>query len=92
MSIWRYITDFPDLSISASSSLPINTTVSNVNVAEAAEEFDDDDDDEEDAFSEILSGEAKCRTRFWKCIARVVKGGMQYMDQPGGVTGYVIKR
>jgi hypothetical protein len=33
-----------------------------------------------------LSGDAKCTTKFWRCIGSVVMGGAHYLQEPGGVT------
>ncbi len=45
------------------------------------------EDEEEDEYVKSLSGETKCKTKFWKCIGKVVKGGMHYVNEPGGVWG-----
>ena len=34
-----------------------------------------------------LVGEAKCKSKFWRCISKVVKGGLHYVDAPGGLSG-----
>ena len=34
-----------------------------------------------------LSGEEKCKAKFWKCTGKVVGGSMHYANEPGGVWG-----
>ena len=46
-----------------------------------------EDEDEEDSYSRSLTGEAKCKSKFWRCISKVVKSGMHYADAPGGISG-----
>ena len=46
-----------------------------------------DEDEEEDEYTKSLVGEAKCKSKFWHCISKVVKGGMHYVDAPGGLSG-----
>jgi len=41
---------------------------------------------EEDSDLKNLSGDAKCTTKFWRCIGSVVMGGAHYLQEPGGVT------
>ena len=36
-----------------------------------------------------LEGEFKCKARLFSCLGNVAKGSMHYMNEPGGVTGYV---
>ena len=46
------------------------------------------EEEAEDDYIKSLSGDSKCKTKFWRCIAKVVKGGAHYMEQPGGMSGY----
>ena len=43
----------------------------------------DDDDDES---LKNLSGDAKCTTKFWRCLGNVIQGGAHYLQEPGGIT------
>ena len=52
---------------------------------------DDPAEEEEDPLIASLTGENKCRTKFWRCVAKVVKGGAQYLNAPGGVSGVLQK-
>ena len=45
-----------------------------------------DDEDEDDAKMSGLTGEARCKSKFWKCVGSVIKEGGQYLQAPGGVT------
>lgn len=38
-----------------------------------------------------LSGEEKCKAKFWKCTGKVVGGSMHYANEPGGVWGLAKK-
>ena len=31
--------------------------------------------------------EEKCRTEMWRCLSKVIEGGLHYMDQPQGILG-----
>ncbi|XP_059097348.1 uncharacterized protein LOC131891730 isoform X1 [Tigriopus californicus] len=42
---------------------------------------------EDDEFVKSLSGDAKCRTKFWRCVGKVAKGSIHYMQEPGGISG-----
>ena len=46
-----------------------------------------EDEFERDEYIKTLSGEDKCKAKFWKCTGKVVKGSMHYADEPGGVWG-----
>ena len=63
---------------------------------EEAVELDHDDKDnanrtkraikEEEEVREDDS-EEKCRTEMWRCLSKVIEGGLHYMDQPQGLMG-----
>ena len=44
-------------------------------------------DFEADEYIRGLSGEEKCKAKFWKCTGKVVGGSMHYAQEPGGVWG-----
>ena len=46
-----------------------------------------EDEFERDEYIKTLSGDDKCKAKFWKCTGKVVKGSMHYADEPGGVWG-----
>ena len=45
----------------------------------AAEEFEED--------SPSFDVKAKCQKSYWRCVAKVVKGGLKYMKEPQGLSG-----
>jgi len=45
----------------------------------------------DDPIIQMLSGETKCKARFWKCLAQVAQSSLHYMNEPGGVSGAVQK-
>ena len=44
----------------------------------AEEAVEDEDNVEEDV-------EEKCRVEMWRCLSKVVEGGLHYMDKPDGL-------
>ena len=54
-----------------------------VDASDVAEEEEDIEDD----YVKGLKGDAKCRTKFWRCVAKVAKGSVHYMQEPGGISG-----
>ncbi len=46
----------------------------------------EEDEEDDDPLTAGLTGEAKCKTRFWRCVGKVVKEGSHYLQEPGGVT------
>jgi hypothetical protein len=42
--------------------------------------------DDEDESLKNLSGDAKCTTKFWRCLGNVIQGGAHYLQEPGGIT------
>lgn len=60
-----------------------------VEIVDSAEmpENDDEEDEIEDDYVKGLKGDAKCRTKFWRCVAKVAKGSVHYMQEPGGISG-----
>merc|ERR1712241_1451329 len=56
-------------------------------------EIDDKDNVEEidDPIIQMLSGETKCKARFWKCLGLVAKSSLHYINEPGGISGAVQK-
>ena len=45
----------------------------------------DDKNDEDD----MVDSEEKCRVDMWRCLSRVIEGGLHYIDNPEGLYGYV---
>ena len=45
-----------------------------------------DEDDEEDIVSDP---EEKCRVDMWRCLSRVIEGGLHYIDNPEGIYRYI---
>ena len=41
----------------------------------------------EDAEEELLETEEKCRVDMWRCLSKVVEGGLHYIDNPDGLYG-----
>ena len=41
----------------------------------------------EDADAELLETEEKCRVDMWRCLSKVVEGGLHYIDNPDGLYG-----
>ena len=41
----------------------------------------------EDAEDEFMDSEEKCRVDMWRCLSRVVEGGLHYIDNPDGLYG-----
>ena len=44
-------------------------------------------DDAEDAEDQYLETEEKCRVDMWRCLSKVVEGGLHYIDNPDGLYG-----
>ena len=44
-------------------------------------------EDAEDAEDEMLQSEEKCRVDMWRCLSKVVEGGLHYIDNPDGLYG-----
>ena len=36
-----------------------------------------------------LEGDSKCKAQLFSCLGNVAKGSIHYINEPGGVTGYV---
>merc|ERR1712050_4367 len=45
-----------------------------------------DDDDEE-----LVDTEEKCRVDMWRCLSKVIEGGLHYIDDPDGLMGLAKK-
>ncbi len=58
-------------------SLPKRSPLENEPEPEPEEDQFEKEDEE---FAKAFSGETKCKTKFWRCVARVVKGGVHYLD------------
>ena len=43
----------------------------------------DDKNDEDD----MVDSEEKCRVDMWRCLSRVIEGGLHYIDNPDGLYG-----
>lgn len=54
-------------------------------------QVDDVTDVAEDDYIKSLTGESKCKAKFWRCVGTVAKGTTQYLDQPGGISGAIQK-
>ena len=61
--------------------------VSQMDKENTDEKCSHEDEFERDEYIKTLSGEDKCKAKFWKCTGKVVKGSMHYADEPGGVWG-----
>ena len=44
-------------------------------------------EDAEDGEDELLQPEEKCRVDMWRCLSKVVEGGLHYIDNPDGLYG-----
>ena len=45
----------------------------------------------EDVKDELMETEEKCRVDMWRCLSKVVEGGLHYIDNPDGLFGLVKK-
>ena len=41
----------------------------------------------EESEDEPMDTEEKCRVEMWRCLSRVVEGGLHYIDNPDGLYG-----
>ena len=41
-------------------------------------------DEEDEAVGDV---EEKCRVDMWRCLSRVIEGGLHYIDNPDGLYG-----
>ena len=41
----------------------------------------------EDVEADLLETEEKCRVDMWRCLSKVVEGGLHYIDNPDGLYG-----
>ena len=41
----------------------------------------------EDVKDELMETEEKCRVDMWRCLSKVVEGGLHYIDNPDGLYG-----
>merc|ERR1712088_1087833 len=46
---------------------------------------------EDDESEEFLDTEEKCRVDMWRCLSKVVEGGLHYIDNPDGLYGLAKK-
>ena len=44
----------------------------------------DEDVEEEE---EVEDTEEKCRVEMWRCLSKVIEGGLHYIDKPDGLMG-----
>ena len=44
-------------------------------------------EDAEDVKDELMETEEKCRVDMWRCLSKVVEGGLHYIDNPDGLYG-----
>ena len=51
------------------------------------EDNEHDLEEEDDFITASLTGETKCKARFWKCIGGVATGSLHYMNEPEGISG-----
>ena len=52
----------------------------------------DEDEDvtenkEEEEEEELVDTEEKCRVDMWRCLSKVIEGGLHYIDDPDGLMG-----
>merc|ERR1719411_2517375 len=45
----------------------------------------------EDVEADLLETEEKCRVDMWRCLSKVVEGGLHYIDNPHGLYGLAKK-
>ena len=38
---------------------------------------------------EVEDTEEKCRVEMWRCLSKVIEGGLHYIDKPDGLMGWV---
>jgi len=53
--------------------------------------IENDIEEKDDPIIQMLSGETKCKARFWKCLAQVAQSSLHYMNEPDGISGAVQK-
>ncbi len=81
-----YHTIFSDSTVSANVTTPSRTQRSVEDVDNTGDDLEEEED--EDVYVQSLTGETKCKTKFWRCVAKVVKNGAHLVEGPGGLTGY----
>jgi len=65
-----------------------NTTVDESVKLERSKRDATDEDDDEDIVSDP---EEKCRVDMWRCLSRVIEGGLHYIDNPEGIYSFAKK-
>jgi len=56
--------------------------------------IDDDEDvaeNKEEEEEELVDTEEKCRVDMWRCLSKVIEGGLHYIDDPDGLMGLAKK-
>jgi len=55
--------------------------------------IDDDEDvsENDDEEEELVDTEEKCRVDMWRCLSKVIEGGLHYIDDPDGLMGLAKK-
>ena len=64
-----------------------NTTISEpVKLDESRKKREAPEEETEDV-DENMDVEEKCRVDMWRCLSRVIEGGLHYIDNPDGLYG-----
>ena len=65
-----------------------NTTISEpVKLDESRKKREATEEETEDVVDENMDVEEKCRVDMWRCLSRVIEGGLHYIDNPDGLYG-----
>jgi hypothetical protein len=41
----------------------------------------------EEGMEELVEEEEECRVEMWRCLSKVIEGGLHYVDNPEGLLG-----
>jgi len=73
-------------------SVSANTTISEpVKLDESRKKREATEEETEDVVDENMDVEEKCRVDMWRCLSRVIEGGLHYIDNPDGLYGIAKK-
>ena len=78
-------TSIINLEVSANTTLEDPVKLEKDEETRKKREVIDDKNDEDD----MVDSEEKCRVDMWRCLSRVIEGGLHYIDNPEGLYGYV---
>ena len=81
--IMKYRISFIEVTANATVEEPVKLEEEEVSrkKREVTEEAEDDEE------AEIADTEEKCRVDMWRCLSRVIEGGLHYIDNPDGLYG-----